>query len=116
MRSWSPCGPGSCCHIGRGGTAAGDEPLSQAWDVASRAVPAADGQVAIFDATNSTHERRQQLINKFHGKVQYMFIESICNDNQVGGGVGLPACVAAAATLDSSCPRRGATLVSGVCR
>lgn len=41
------------------------------------------GQVAIFDATNTTEERRRSLINTFHGKYQYMFIESICNDNEV---------------------------------
>jgi 6-phosphofructo-2-kinase len=38
--------------------------------------------VAIFDATNTTLERRQYLIDKFHNKVQYMFIESICNDEE----------------------------------
>lgn len=36
--------------------------------------------MAIFDATNSTAERRQYLINRFHGKVQYLFIESLCTD------------------------------------
>jgi hypothetical protein len=41
-----------------------------------------DHQVAIFDATNTTLERRQYLIDKFHNKVQYMFIESICNDEE----------------------------------
>ncbi|WIA42087.1 hypothetical protein OEZ86_009363 [Tetradesmus obliquus] len=41
------------------------------------------GQVAIFDATNTTKERRQQLANTFHGRCQYIFIESICNDDQV---------------------------------
>lgn len=38
--------------------------------------------MAIFDATNSTLERRQYLIQRFHNKVQYMFIESICNDEE----------------------------------
>ena len=38
--------------------------------------------MAIFDATNSTSSRRQYLIDHFHGKVQYMFIESICNDEE----------------------------------
>lgn len=42
-----------------------------------------EGQVAIFDATNTTEERRQFLISKFHGRFQYMFIESICNDEEV---------------------------------
>lgn len=41
------------------------------------------GQVAIFDATNTTEARRRLLINTFHGKVQYLFIESICNDPKV---------------------------------
>lgn len=41
-----------------------------------------DHQVAIFDATNTTLERRQYLIDRFHNKVQYMFIESICNDEE----------------------------------
>jgi 6-phosphofructo-2-kinase / fructose-2,6-biphosphatase 3 len=39
-------------------------------------------QVAIFDATNTTEERRQFLIDRFHNQVQYMFIESICNDEE----------------------------------
>jgi hypothetical protein len=41
---------------------------------------APEHQVAIFDATNSTEERRKYLIERFHGRVQYLFIESICND------------------------------------
>lgn len=41
-----------------------------------------DHQVAIFDATNSTLDRRRYLIDRFHNKVQYMFIESICNDEE----------------------------------
>eukprot|EP01023_Acetabularia_acetabulum_P028978 TRINITY_DN2736_c0_g2_i1.p1 TRINITY_DN2736_c0_g2~~TRINITY_DN2736_c0_g2_i1.p1 ORF type:complete len:323 (-),score=34.71 TRINITY_DN2736_c0_g2_i1:42-1010(-) len=41
------------------------------------------GQIAIFDATNSTEERRRFLISQFHGRFQYMFIESICNDEQI---------------------------------
>ncbi|KAK9833381.1 hypothetical protein WJX81_000334 [Elliptochloris bilobata] len=43
----------------------------------------ADAQVAIFDATNSTEERRSLLRNRFHGRWQYLFIESICNDAAV---------------------------------
>lgn len=43
---------------------------------------AAEHQVAIFDATNSTSERRSYLINRFHGIVQYLFIESVCNDQE----------------------------------
>jgi len=40
-------------------------------------------QVAIFDATNSTEERRRFLIQKFHGTYQYLFLESVCNDPAV---------------------------------
>jgi hypothetical protein len=41
------------------------------------------GQVAIFDATNSTAARRDALRARFHGRWQYLFIESICNDPAV---------------------------------
>ncbi|GIL74841.1 hypothetical protein Vretimale_2423 [Volvox reticuliferus] len=41
------------------------------------------GQVAIFDATNTTVERRRLLINRFHNRFQYLFIESICTDEKV---------------------------------
>ncbi|GLC46274.1 hypothetical protein PLESTB_000596000 [Pleodorina starrii] len=41
------------------------------------------GQVAIFDATNTTEERRRLLIHRFHGRFQYLFIESICTDEKV---------------------------------
>ncbi|PRW44500.1 G8 domain-containing [Chlorella sorokiniana] len=40
-------------------------------------------QVAVLDATNSTEERRNFLRTRFHGKWQYLFIESICNDMEV---------------------------------
>lgn len=50
--------------------------------------PADAAQVAIFDATNTTVERRNYLRQRFHGKWQYMFVESICNDSEVGGGRG----------------------------
>ena len=36
--------------------------------------------MAVFDATNSTEERRRYLRSKFHGHFQYLFLESICND------------------------------------
>jgi hypothetical protein len=39
--------------------------------------------VAVLDATNSTEERRSFLRSRFHGKWQYLFIESICNDMEV---------------------------------
>ncbi|KAG1663909.1 hypothetical protein FOA52_002672 [Chlamydomonas sp. UWO 241] len=38
------------------------------------------GKVVIFDATNTTEERRRKLVQHFHGRYQYLFIESICND------------------------------------
>jgi hypothetical protein len=41
--------------------------------------------VAVLDATNSTEERRSFLRSRFHGKWQYLFIESICNDMEVSG-------------------------------
>ena len=40
-------------------------------------------QVAIFDATNSTHERRMFLRDRLHGRFEYMFLESICEDQEV---------------------------------
>ena len=43
----------------------------------------ASAQVAVFDATNSTTERRSALRARFHGRWQYLFIESICNDTAV---------------------------------
>jgi len=42
-----------------------------------------NSQVAIFDATNSTRERRDEVRYNFHGKFQYIFIESICNEPAV---------------------------------
>lgn len=39
----------------------------------------------MLDATNSTEERRNYLRTRFHGKWQYLFIESICNDMEVRG-------------------------------
>eukprot|EP00798_Chlamydomonas_sp_ICE-L_P009745 gene9745-7620_t len=42
-----------------------------------------EGQIVIFDATNTTEERRQWLVKEFHGRYQYLFIESICNDQKV---------------------------------
>jgi 6-phosphofructo-2-kinase / fructose-2,6-biphosphatase 3 len=42
-----------------------------------------NAQVAIFDATNTTDERREYLRGHLHGKVQYLFIESICDDHEV---------------------------------
>ncbi|CAG9464718.1 unnamed protein product [Pedinophyceae sp. YPF-701] len=42
-----------------------------------------EAQVAIFDATNTTEERRRYLISHFHGRYSYLFVESICNDQDV---------------------------------
>ena len=42
--------------------------------------PADSAQVAVLDATNSTQDRRNLLRDRFHGRWQYVFIESICND------------------------------------
>ena len=41
--------------------------------------------MAVLDATNSTEERRNYLRSRFHGKWQYLFIESICNDMEASG-------------------------------
>ena len=40
-----------------------------------------DGQVAIYDATNSTRERRNMILKRCTAEnVQVVYIESICND------------------------------------
>ncbi|GIL67684.1 hypothetical protein Vafri_21012 [Volvox africanus] len=41
------------------------------------------GQVAVFDATNTTESRRNLLRSSFHGQWQYLFIETICSDPSV---------------------------------
>ncbi|KAI7740668.1 hypothetical protein M8C21_030104, partial [Ambrosia artemisiifolia] len=41
------------------------------------------GQVGIFDATNSTSERRNMLIKMAEGKCKIIFLETICNDRQI---------------------------------
>eukprot|EP00879_Flechtneria_rotunda_P013505 GHRR01014101.1.p1 GENE.GHRR01014101.1~~GHRR01014101.1.p1 ORF type:complete len:158 (-),score=42.94 GHRR01014101.1:1637-2110(-) len=41
------------------------------------------GQVAIFDATNSTQERRDKLSAALRGRVRFIFIENICNDPDI---------------------------------
>ena len=42
------------------------------------------GIVKVFDATNATRERREE-IRKFleHRRYQYMFVESLCNDARI---------------------------------
>ncbi|KAF1332126.1 putative 6phosphofructo2kinase/fructose2, partial [Globisporangium splendens] len=44
------------------------------------------GEVAIFDATNTTNDRRVEVINRCHrfsSDIKVVFLESICNDAQV---------------------------------
>lgn len=41
------------------------------------------GQVGIFDATNSTKERRNMLLKLAEGKCKVIFLETICNDQAV---------------------------------
>ena len=39
------------------------------------------GDVGIFDATNTTRNRRKQIVERcWHADVDILFIESICND------------------------------------
>jgi hypothetical protein len=45
------------------------------------------GNVAIYDGTNSTHERRQLILNRIKQerpdlRIKTVFIEVICNDQQ----------------------------------
>jgi 6-phosphofructo-2-kinase/fructose-2,6-biphosphatase len=42
-----------------------------------------EAQVAILDATNSTSRRRNFLRDRFHGRFEYMFLESVCEDQKV---------------------------------
>lgn len=50
-----------------------------------------DGQIGIFDATNSTFKRRRKIINYVHEQAQsrgfkdynILFLESICNDKNI---------------------------------
>ncbi|KAM7496427.1 hypothetical protein LguiA_020841 [Lonicera macranthoides] len=41
------------------------------------------GQVGIFDATNSTKERRNMLMKMAEGKCKIIFLETLCNDRQI---------------------------------
>eukprot|EP00897_Mesotaenium_endlicherianum_P002852 jgi/Mesen1/2595/ME000165S01857 len=41
------------------------------------------GQVGVFDATNSTRERRNMLMQLADGKCKLIFLETICNDPAV---------------------------------
>jgi len=45
---------------------------------------AGGGQVGILDGSNTTEERRQELVERFKSvNVNYMFIESICDNPQI---------------------------------
>ncbi|KAK9689612.1 hypothetical protein RND81_09G071100 [Saponaria officinalis] len=41
------------------------------------------GQVGIFDATNSTRERRTMLMKLAEGKCKIIFLETLCNDESI---------------------------------
>lgn len=70
-------------HNNAAGMKAREQALYTALDDMEDWLATDEAQVAIFDATNSTEERREKLKNRFHNKWQYLYIESICNDPQV---------------------------------
>ena len=70
-------------HRNAAGRAARERALAAALDEMERWLGTRAAQIAVFDATNSTAERRAQLRARFHGRWQYLFIESICNDQDV---------------------------------
>ncbi|KAI5070234.1 hypothetical protein GOP47_0014577 [Adiantum capillus-veneris] len=41
------------------------------------------GQIGIFDATNSTKQRRSMLLKRAEGKCKVIFLEILCNDRSV---------------------------------
>ncbi|KAH9621576.1 hypothetical protein KSS87_023496 [Heliosperma pusillum] len=41
------------------------------------------GQVGVFDATNSTRERRNMLMKLAEGKCKIIFLETLCNDESI---------------------------------
>ncbi|GAB4825382.1 hypothetical protein Ancab_008253 [Ancistrocladus abbreviatus] len=41
------------------------------------------GQVGIFDATNSTRQRRNMLMKMAEGRCKIIFLETICNDERI---------------------------------
>ena len=58
---------------------------------------ASGGEVAIFDATNSTRKRREWILDQLHGRdVAVVFVESLCTDEDV-----LEVCVLLACALTS---------------
>ena len=70
-------------HRNAAGRASRERALAAALDEMERWLGTRAAQIAVFDATNSTSERRAQLRARFHGRWQYLFIESICNDQDV---------------------------------
>ena len=70
-------------HRNAAGRASRERALAAALDEMERWLGTRGAQIAVFDATNSTAERRAQLRARFHGRWQYLFIESICNDQDV---------------------------------
>ncbi|KAG2490339.1 hypothetical protein HYH03_011286 [Edaphochlamys debaryana] len=70
-------------HANESGVEARNRALHAALDDLTAYLRSDSGQVAIFDATNTTVARRNLLRAKFHGVLQYMFIETICSDPAV---------------------------------
>ena len=70
-------------HRNAAGRASRERALAAALDEMELWLGTRAAQIAVFDATNSTSERRSQLRARFHGRWQYLFIESICNDQDV---------------------------------
>ena len=65
------------------GSYARHEALCAALDDMEAWLAGEESQVAILDATNSTALRRNYLRERLHGKHEYMFLESICQDDNV---------------------------------
>lgn len=65
------------------GNAARHRALCAALDDMESWLAGEHAQVAIFDATNSTSSRRVFLRDRLHGRFEYMFLESVCEDQKV---------------------------------
>ncbi|PNW72565.1 hypothetical protein CHLRE_16g691888v5 [Chlamydomonas reinhardtii] len=70
-------------HTNEAGMEARNRALNAALDDLMSWLRSDSGQVAVFDATNTTESRRNLLRSKFHGQFQYLFIETICSDPAV---------------------------------
>ncbi|KAG2447462.1 hypothetical protein HYH02_007783 [Chlamydomonas schloesseri] len=70
-------------HNNEAGMEARNRALNAALDDLVSWLRTDSGQVAVFDATNTTESRRNLLRSKFHGHFQYLFIETICSDPAV---------------------------------